>query len=166
MDEGFSILWWIELVLRATVQAHSPSSACTFQYPLVDRVGFEGSQAIRVVPEPLKFQYPLVDRVGFEGHTVLPPGLNTSISFQYPLVDRVGFEGTAATIPGGTIQKFQYPLVDRVGFEGTSIFVLTLRSTRFQYPLVDRVGFEGTQRCVSFAGRCVVSVSSGGSSWF
>ena len=38
-----------------------------FQYPLVDRVGFEGLRALLRSRTPARFQYPLVDRVGFEG---------------------------------------------------------------------------------------------------
>ena len=38
-----------------------------FQYPLVDRVGFEGTDAGPDTRRAGLFQYPLVDRVGFEG---------------------------------------------------------------------------------------------------
>ena len=37
----FSILWWIELVLRVVLPCPS-GAVIEFQYPLVDRVGFEG----------------------------------------------------------------------------------------------------------------------------
>ena len=43
------------------------------------------------------FQYPLVDRVGFEGD-LDSTNYVSSGPFQYPLVDRVGFEGKSAAI--------------------------------------------------------------------
>ena len=39
---GFSILWWIELVLRDPTTSTRSVTVGAFQYPLVDRVGFEG----------------------------------------------------------------------------------------------------------------------------
>ena len=39
---GFSILWWIELVLRGETLEMEDVAGGLFQYPLVDRVGFEG----------------------------------------------------------------------------------------------------------------------------
>ena len=38
----FSILWWIELVLRVVTVIRAIQEVVPFQYPLVDRVGFEG----------------------------------------------------------------------------------------------------------------------------
>ena len=64
------------------------------------------------------FQYPLVDRVGFEGGRGRVAVGRVRVVFQYPLVDRVGFEGTASVFSTATAIQFQYPLVDRVGFEG------------------------------------------------
>ena len=65
--EGFSILWWIELVLRAPTEQVEDDTRRAFQYPLVDRVGFEGLHEINESAGQVEFQYPLVDRVGFEG---------------------------------------------------------------------------------------------------
>ena len=147
-----------------------------FQYPLVDRVGFEGHHDHHDRRNPGAFQYPLVDRVGFEGRNRHREHEH-STKFQYPLVDRVGFEGAVRAVDERQRHEFQYPLVDRVGFEGRSgvneeqaagcfsilwWIELVLRvawpggitylHTPFQYPLVDRVGFEGTDLRLAQAG--------------
>ena len=66
----FSILWWIELVLRDGDLLSDRPHVEQFQYPLVDRVGFEGQRRCSPAGCNYKFQYPLVDRVGFEGPRV------------------------------------------------------------------------------------------------
>ena len=48
-----------------------------FQYPLVDRVGFEGRNLHAASAAVAKFQYPLVDRVGFEGAPTSLTATNT-----------------------------------------------------------------------------------------
>ena len=88
------------------------------------------------------FQYPLVDRVGFEGHPASPAPAHAqrfSILWWIELVLR----GAASALRRLAPAQFQYPLVDRVGFEGPGKPPTTLIIPLFQYPLVDRVGFEG-----------------------
>ena len=86
-----------------------------FQYPLVDRVGFEGVYQQAIYGICARFQYPLVDRVGFEGHADTPMGehvVGFSILWWIELVLR-GRCGARAHV---LHSSFQYPLVDRVGF--------------------------------------------------
>ena len=52
----FSILWWIELVLRGQAAARPARFQRVFQYPLVDRVGFEGRKKERIsTPDGTRF---------------------------------------------------------------------------------------------------------------
>ncbi len=64
---GFSILWWIDLVLGVTVEDLNATRLLMFQYPLVDRLGFGGLPAAEGADGLGEFQYPLVDRLGFGG---------------------------------------------------------------------------------------------------
>ena len=100
-----------------------------FQYPLVDRVGFEGYGDWCDECGVIKFQYPLVDRVGFEGNdtTALSRVIDRfSILWWIELVLRV-----AVAVGGCGVQVFQYPLVDRVGFEGAGQLTAALEPWRF-----------------------------------
>ena len=114
-----------------------------FQYPLVDRVGFEGFWLARHLAVLVLFQYPLVDRVGFEGQPHIDQHRLKFLSFSILWWIELVLRGHLLRRPQRRHRKFQYPLVDRVGFEGALMLILLLTPRQFQYPLVDRVGFEG-----------------------
>ena len=103
--QRFSILWWIELVLRDEIRGKA-LLAFEFQYPLVDRVGFEGagaagSASIAQAGFSILWWIELVLRVAHR-----TPLTSLSCWFQYPLVDRVGFEGPCAALPRQSLRCF------------------------------------------------------------
>ena len=136
----FSILWWIELVLRDAVSSGAVTVALTFQYPLVDRVGFEGDQTGRTSRTTTSFSIlwwiELVLRASFTWID-LPPARRFSILWWIELVLR---EPRPKPSPTTTAR-----------FSILWWIELVLRAARPRSPP------ETGQ---------AVSVSSGGSSWF
>ena len=137
---SFSILWWIELVLRGHSRIVSQFITGAFQYPLVDRVGFEGYQIDFHFPIPFGFSILWWIELVLRGHKT--PGYTVTVAaFQYPLVDRVGFEGLSTVPPWAGLRR---------RFSILWWIELVLRGPDTHLPEHSRV----------------VSVSSGGSSWF
>ena len=162
-----------------------------FQYPLVDRVGFEGSFVDDAPWKPRRFQYPLVDRVGFEGYTRILIDAETrsfSILWWIELVLRghqrhkhphatpacfsilwwieLVLRDTPSPPNSLSVRAFQYPLVDRVGFEGApSSGASACGQIRFSILWWIELVLRGGCGSQASSSR-LVSVSSGGSSWF
>ena len=139
--------------------------AALFQYPLVDRVGFEGAQRCQYRSRLWSFSIlwwiELVLRA-------LTHDTGRMLTFCFSILwwIELVLRAIAIDADGSATIKFQYPLVDRVGFEGLASIDGGLVVLRFQYPLVDRVGFEGRSHQFFNLDIVAVSVSSGGSSWF